>query len=308
MRCITVQLRLIGQLLRALECGGKGLEVRLRIGEAGFQRTQLVLGSQKARIQISERHNRAEARADGSQRVIQNRRKGQPVQLGLEPVQFKLCVCMDALGIHLRGFEILDFQRLRLTRFDGGLGEALGCIQRSGQDLGLQRHRGSLCVQNRLVRGRDFLRSGQHCLTGHTGMAERGRDRGGVGQGLVSDQVRDDPRAGIIDRTRSLEVRGGAGLRCARVGVGQMRVCGLRQIGRIQKTRHQAVCRSELFAPRREVVQRPVYKTQTVGQQRVLDQIGQRRSGSMLFGDDDLIEDVRQIIFVHVNHQSVPYL
>ena len=80
-----------------------------------------------------------------------------------------------------------------------------------------------------------------------------------------------------------------------------MRVCGLRQIGGVEQARHHAVCGSELFAPRRQVVQRSVHETEAPGQQRVLDQIGQRRSGSMLFCDDDLIEDVRQIIFVNIN-------
>ena len=81
-----------------------------------------------------------------------------------------------------------------------------------------------------------------------------------------------------------------------------MRRVGLREEGRVKKTRHHLIGRAPCLTARGQVVQRAVNKTQTVWQQGVLHQFGQRSTRHVLFSDTDLVEDVLKVVCVHENH------
>ena len=119
----------------------------------------------------------------------------------------------------------------------GGVQSGLGSFNCGCQGSTLQSDRCinvggcGLGIQDGLVRSDDLVCRCQHFLTSHTKLAKHHCDGGRVGERLVSNQVRDDARVGIVHRTRGLEVRRRACLRCARVRIGKVCCVGLGQKG-----------------------------------------------------------------------------
>ena len=130
-----------------------------------------------------------------------------------------------------------------------------------------------------------------------------------VGDGLVDDQVGDGPRVGIH------HVPGRAGIvRVGHIGriVGIVAVAELTArdarpievdgvaIGVVDEVlrrrgRERLICRTEVFLPDDQIVERTIHRAQAPGQARVGDDVHQLLAGGMALGDDDLVENELQV-------------
>ena len=203
----------------------------------------------------------------------------------------------------------------RGQRSDIGNRRVMGLLGRSHSRFkrrALQRNGGvnvggcGLRVTQGAVGGGDLVRDAQHRLTGHAVVRQHRGDGGRVRKCLVGNQVRDDPRVGVIDRAAGLQIGGLPRLRRARVGIRQMRLGRLGQEGRVQQARHDLIGRAPGLTAFRQVVQGPVHKTQAQRQRRIRDQIGKGSASCMLFGDQNLVKNVLEVIGVDENHCRSP--
>ncbi len=231
--------------------------------------------------------------------VLQGNKRGAGIR------QRRLCVGHRLIGCGTDRGHGCDIGNCRI----------IGLLRRSHsrlQSRPLQRNGGinvgcrSLRLTHGTVGRADFVGDGQHRLTGHAVVRQDGGDGGRVRKRLIGDQVRDDPRIGVIDRAAGLQVGGRTCLRRARIRIGEMRLGGLGQEGRIQIARHDLVGRAPGFTAFRQVVHGPVDKSQAVGKQGVQNQVSQRRSRRVLFGNQNLVKNVLEVVGVDVNHCRSP--
>ena len=126
------------------------------------------------------------------------------------------------------------------------------------------------------------------------------RERGRIAGGLISDQVRDDARicVGHIPRFSVVGVGDDRGIRTKRHGI----VVRVIEIRRLEKVLERLVGSAPVLASGKEIVVGPVNGSQPIGQEGIVDQIGERCSVGVCLRNFDLLQDKFKIVFDKLNH------